>query len=167
LLVSLVAHAELLALGLEEHLRCYLGPQVQLTLDETATGQPALLITAKRSDLDEHLVERFSLVRRESLSLPFLVAIKAQESGTKSALMRIPLRRTRESSSDAMFIQGHADRVTVVLATSFEDPSDMTLGKVFMQARFIFFTNQLDGLCRSFTICGVRTTVFRVHPQSC
>ena len=139
--ISLVAHEELVALGLEEHVTKFLGEKVQLSLDDQSSSSLSFIINVKRSDLDAELIGRLSLVRRAALSLPLLLAMEAQEAGKMTSMMRMPLRRAKGgeggSVGDVMYVQGHPDRVTVVLATSFEDPSDITLGKVFMQVCFL------------------------------
>lgn len=56
------------------------------------------------------------------------LAIRAQEMEQSSQVMAVPLR-----GADVMYIQGDVDRVTVVLATRFEEHSDAVLGKVFLQ----------------------------------
>lgn len=62
------------------------------------------------------------------LTLPLKLAIEQQSRNETGPLMAIPLR-----SSDAMYVQAQADRITVIFATKFDDPSDAILGKVFMQ----------------------------------
>jgi actin related protein 2/3 complex subunit 2 len=73
-------------------------------------------------------IRQLSLLRRTCLALPLELAISAQEKGQTSEVMAVPLR-----STDVMYIQGLSDRIIVVLATKFEDPSDIVLGKVFLQ----------------------------------
>ena len=70
-----------------------------------------------------------SLLRSKCLALPLELAMEAQEGGKTTSMMRVPLR----GGSDVMYIQGSSDRVTVILSTKFDDPSDAILGKVFLQ----------------------------------
>ncbi len=60
------------------------------------------------------------------------MAIDAQAGGratAQSPVVAIPLR----DRIDTLYVKGSEDRVTVILATAFEDPSDVVLGRVFLQ----------------------------------
>lgn len=76
----------------------------------------------------DEAIQKLSLIRRTCLALPIERAIADQQAGQTGELMRIPLR-----ASDVLYVQGSADRVTVVLSSTFEDPSDAVLGKIFLQ----------------------------------
>lgn len=134
--VLLAAHSQLLSLGLIEHLCKYFGENVQLSCSDKASPGSFTVDVAK-SKLNAQLIEKISLVRRAALSLPFELAFNAQEAGKSTQIMQLPLReKNKTGSGDVMFIQGHSDRVVVIIAMSFEDPSDIVLGKVFIQVSF-------------------------------
>jgi actin related protein 2/3 complex subunit 2 len=122
-------------LGLEKHLTQHLSCGAKFT--DAEKGYDFTLRIPKdningNSSVTQFIlddgVKQLSMLRRTCLALPLEMAIAEQESGRTSEIMVIPLR-----STDLMYIQGCPDRVTVVLATKFEDPSDIVLGKVFLQ----------------------------------
>lgn len=55
--------------------------------------------------------------------------MRAQDTNKATAAMVVPIR----DADDCMYVQGHPDRVVVTVATGFDNPSDVTLGKVFLQ----------------------------------
>lgn len=76
----------------------------------------------------EDVANSLSMLRRNCLALPLELAMTSQDEGKTSEVMVLPLRNV-----DTMYMQSFPDRVIVVLATKFEDPSDVVLGKVFLQ----------------------------------
>jgi len=58
------------------------------------------------------------------------LAIDAQAAGKSTSMMQIPL-----NDSDIMFVQGLPDRVTAIISTKFDEPSDAVLGRVFLQVQ--------------------------------
>lgn len=91
------------------------------------------------------LIDTLSRLRNFCLELPLLIAINSQERGITSALMTVTLR-----DHDTIFVQGSPDRVTVILMTRFDDPSDIVLGKVFLQVIIIII------ICGALLIGGVQ-----------
>jgi hypothetical protein len=75
------------------------------------------------------MIGKLSLLRSKCLALPLELAMGAQGREETTSMMRVPLR----GGSDVMYIQGSSDRVTVILSTKFDDPSDAVLGRVFLQ----------------------------------
>ncbi|PJF19244.1 hypothetical protein PSACC_00926 [Paramicrosporidium saccamoebae] len=132
---SLPGFKNLVKLGLEKHLMERLSCGAKFTDAENGYD---FTLRIPKDNITSNLgitqfilddgVKQLSMLRRTCLALPLEMAIADQESGKTSNVMTIPLR-----STDVMYIQGFPDRVTVVLATKFEDPSDIVLGKVFLQ----------------------------------
>lgn len=84
-------------------------------------------MTKKPADLDA-VIQKISLLKRNALAAPFYKAFDAQLKGQTTDLMQINYR-----DGEAIFVQGFADRVTVIFETTFKDETDIIFGKVFLQ----------------------------------
>ncbi|KAI9033171.1 actin-related protein ARPC2 [Hyaloraphidium curvatum] len=74
------------------------------------------------------LVKKLALLKRNAMAAPYEKAFEAQKEGSDSPMMVV---RYRES--EAIYIKGMADRVTVVFSTEFKEEEDRIFGKVFLQ----------------------------------
>ena len=74
------------------------------------------------------VAEKASSLRRNCFAAPFYIAFDQQEKGTSSKLLKIDYR-----DEESIFIQAHADRVTVIFSVLFRDESDIILSKIFLQ----------------------------------
>lgn len=139
--IALPGFDNLLNLGLLEHLSNIYGSNVALSTNKEADYE--LTVSFNKSILDgkhltmdlyclvDSMIKKLSLLRMNMMTLPLILAREQQERGETGPLMVLPLR-----SKDCMYVQAQGDRITVIYATRFEDPSDEVLGKVFMQELF-------------------------------
>ncbi|KAJ1679563.1 Arp complex subunit [Spiromyces aspiralis] len=90
-----------------------------------------------RFDLDqvgaeeaERLARKLSSVKRRIISAPFERAIEYWESKPENAgpLMGLPYREKEE-----LYVQAHADRITVIFSVLFKEEMDQVFGRVFLQ----------------------------------
>lgn len=86
-------------------------------------------LTVQQENLDIALLS--SLLFR-SIAWPIEQAMRSQQAGEPMAPFFLPLRQP----ADGLWVQADTDRVTIILATSFVDPDDALLGKVFLQELF-------------------------------
>lgn len=68
------------------------------------------------------------MLRYELMSIPLRNAFGSAEKRVDGQQMTVPMR-----GKEAMYILPYSDRVMVTFSLDFEDPSDVVLGKVFLQ----------------------------------
>lgn len=91
-------------------------------------------------EMVDDFINRMSQVRLTCLALPLELAIASQQAGKPTELMIISFGK-----KDKLCVKGLVDRVVVVLAIHFTDPSDIVIGKVFLQVPAVFrFTGYIS-----------------------
>ncbi len=76
----------------------------------------------------ETSIEKISKIRFEIFSIPFRKAFECVDNKTDGTNICIPLK-----GDESLYITPYSDRVMVTYAITFEDQSDVVLGKVFLQ----------------------------------
>lgn len=76
----------------------------------------------------EEKIKAISMLRYEAMSIPLRSAFGSAQKRVDGQQMTVPMR-----GKEAMYILPYSDRVMVTFSLDFEDPSDVVLGKVFLQ----------------------------------
>ncbi|KAJ1933409.1 Arp complex subunit [Linderina macrospora] len=102
-------------------------------LSASASGQYQITLQFDLDALPEDkagLAKHVSLLKRNILASPFVRAFEYWESQQEGAG---PLMATHYREDEAIYVQAHQDRVTVIFSTLFREEVDRVLGKVFLQ----------------------------------
>eukprot|EP01090_Pellita_catalonica_P004056 TRINITY_DN138_c0_g2_i1.p1 TRINITY_DN138_c0_g2~~TRINITY_DN138_c0_g2_i1.p1 ORF type:complete len:327 (-),score=52.26 TRINITY_DN138_c0_g2_i1:39-1019(-) len=112
--------------GLEDRLKKIYGSWV--------TSPPAGFDFAIQIDLDNlpapapEIVEKFSLLKRNVFSVPFLDVFEKTAGGSPpSGVVAIPYR-----TGEAVYLKASGDRVTAIFAITFNDLDDIIYSKIFL-----------------------------------
>ncbi|TKR76739.1 hypothetical protein L596_017839 [Steinernema carpocapsae] len=127
--ISLKFYKDLQEHGAEDLLRRIYGNYL-MAQPESGYNVSLLYDLATLPDDVSELVDKASHLKRNCFASVFQKYFEFQESGQAEGQKRAVINYRED---ETLYIEAKADRVTVIFSTIFRDPTDVVIGKVFLQ----------------------------------